>query len=221
MLFRSPHRLILHTNVWQGDDVFEEARRLFTEVYKFHPAEEIDGVSLDYPQYQADVKRLQVLRDIGGIYLDTDMFMIRSVDEFRNNRFVMGIEGEKDGEIEALSNALMMSEQGSPIITKWLQKIPEYLRKNIWAAHAVNLPVTLIDEYKDAFTVLPQKAFVPFDLKQNYLFSNIDEHLLDEAYAVHAWETYFKSYEISDIVNKDYMMTSDSLFARTFRKYAD
>jgi len=48
----------------------------------------------------SDVARLQVLLEVGGIYVDTDSVILRSLDELRAHRMVLGEESDIDlGEV--------------------------------------------------------------------------------------------------------------------------
>jgi hypothetical protein len=38
------------------------------------------GVEIKHPQYRSDVTRLQILNTHGGIYMDTDMFLLEPLD---------------------------------------------------------------------------------------------------------------------------------------------
>lgn len=214
-------KLIIHTNVKKTENEnLINALELADEIVELQPETFFEGIPLKYPQYQADIARLNILKKWGGIYLDTDMFMIMPFDKWRVFDFVMGVESEnKEGKITSLSNAAMMSAPDSPVIDKWFELIPKYLRTDVWASHAVNLPVEFIGDRSLNMTVLKQKIFVPFDLSRNFLFERnaacIDD--IEGAHAVHAWETFFINHMPAPT---PYSARNDhSLFSKLFWRY--
>lgn len=52
-------------------------------------------------EHKADVVRLQLLLEVGGMYMDTDSVILKSLDKFRNNELTLGqASGISVGEIE-------------------------------------------------------------------------------------------------------------------------
>ena len=52
-------------------------------------------------EHKADVVRLQLLLEVGGMYMDTDSVILKSLDKFRNNELTLGQASEISvGEIE-------------------------------------------------------------------------------------------------------------------------
>jgi len=41
-------------------------------------------------EHKADVVRLQLMLEVGGMYMDTDSVVVKSLDEFRNKDLVLG-----------------------------------------------------------------------------------------------------------------------------------
>lgn len=61
--------------------------------------------------YVTDVLRLDVLYRYGGVYLDTDMLIKKSLNEFLSNKLVMGFQYEN-----SVLTGLIMSEPENPFI---------------------------------------------------------------------------------------------------------
>ena len=61
--------------------------------------------------YVADVARLWILYNEGGIYMDTDVEIYKPIDEFLDKEGFIGFE-----DIHYLSTALIGAEKGNPII---------------------------------------------------------------------------------------------------------
>src|SRR5258708_6871344 len=68
---------------------WEKAKR-YVNVVRVAPPEEVFGVRLYHFAHKADVMRLQVLMDQGGIYLDMDIICVRPFTPLLGHSFVMG-----------------------------------------------------------------------------------------------------------------------------------
>ena len=182
------------------------------EVRPVDPPTEIEGVKLEHVQYKADVLRLQILQKLGGIYLDTDSLLLKPLTPLVGPEIVLARESEN-----SIAMSPIIAKPGGAFIDEWLRRIPQALSKEIWANHAVNLPVDISKHHH--CDIRPQAEFFPFDLRHNYLFDHgrADEHAerLGDPYALHVYETYWAGYlgEVDDW----YMQNRDTLFARLFR----
>ena len=54
-------------------------------------------------EHQSDVARLQILLEIGGIYIDDDILFLKSFDELRNHQTVLAEEN-----YDALGNGVIL-----------------------------------------------------------------------------------------------------------------
>ena len=173
---------------------------------------EIGGVPLTHIQYKADVLRLRILQEHGGIYLDTDSLLLKPLTPLVGPEMVLARESP-----DSLAMSPIIAKPGADFIGKWLDRIPAALEVGTWAYHAVNLPVEISKEC--LCDIRPQHEFFPFDLRHNYLFDEgrADEHIkrLGDPYALHVYETYWAGY--IDGVDESYMRTRDTLFARLFK----
>ena len=66
--------------------------------------------------FVADYARLIILREHGGIYLDTDMFVLRPLMSFLNNELVLGKEDETH-----ISAGMIACVPGNVFIDKCLE----------------------------------------------------------------------------------------------------
>lgn len=191
-------------NWWRVKDLFE--------IRHIDPPSEIEGVKLEHVQYKADVLRLQILQKLGGMYLDTDSLLLKPLTALAGPSIVLAQESP-----DSIAMSPIIAPPGDPFVAEWLKRIPTALSKEIWAHHAVNLPVEISKILP--CDIRPQAEFFPFDLRHNYLFDygRADEHAerLGDPYALHVYETYWRGY--IDEVDEGYMRTQDTLFARLFR----
>ena len=52
----------------------------------------LNAVVVQVIEHKADVARLQIQQEVGGIYLDTDVVFLKSVDELRKYKMVLAEE---------------------------------------------------------------------------------------------------------------------------------
>ena len=180
---------------------------------------EFGGTKITHPQYQSDVTRLQILYREGGIYLDTDMFLLHPLEFWvRNMQSSLVLSKEPGG--TSLCNALMIAPAGSEFVKVWLDEMPKALKSDIWANGGVNLPYRLASLNDDWVSVLDSDYFCPLDLSRTWLFDTdavvigAGEKLVENSFSVHAYETYWRDYV--GHVTPEWIEKNDCLFARKF-----
>jgi hypothetical protein len=82
------------------------------------------GNPLLHYAHRADVFRLQQLIEVGGIYLDCDVFIHRDFDDLLNNSVVLGQEGED--ETIGLCNAVILAEPGARFLRRWYSQYSRF-----------------------------------------------------------------------------------------------
>ena len=65
-------------------------------------------------EHRADVARLQIEMEIGGIYLDTDTAVLKNIDELRTHEMVLAEEQE-----DALGKILLLFDVRSGLTRFW------------------------------------------------------------------------------------------------------
>ena len=105
----------------------------------------------------ADVLRLEILRDEGGIYLDADAYALQSFDAIlRGARdVVMAHEG---GNRYGMANAVIVAKKGAPFIERWLKEYVNFDEQD-WNWHSVVLPKRLADQNPEEICALSPMAF--------------------------------------------------------------
>ena len=138
---------------------WELAKQYITPV-KIEPPTEIFGNPVNHYAHQADVIRLQILIEEGGIYLDSDVLCLKSFSDLLNlegkkGGFIMGQEGENSVK---LCNAIMLSEKDAEFSKIWLSQYTTFDDNN-WAGHSIELPYMLFQQYPDLINVMDYKSF--------------------------------------------------------------
>jgi hypothetical protein len=125
------------------------------------PAEYLNGFQHASPDmdisHMADILRLQVLRAEGGIYLDSDAFVLRPFDTLLKGArdVVMAHEGGYRG---ALTNAVILAKKEAPFIRRWLAEYDTFDDAK-WNYHSVILPDKLATLHPEDLCELSPTAF--------------------------------------------------------------
>jgi hypothetical protein len=86
------------------------------------------GVPRDHYAHRADLARLHVLREHGGVYLDLDTICVRPFGDLRQHRCVMGWE---DLDRRHLCNAVILAEPGAEFVERQLAAQASF-RPGMW-----------------------------------------------------------------------------------------
>ena len=130
------------------------SREMLTLV-KIGAPRSIFGNPVSDPAHRADIVRLEKLLEVGGIYLDCDVFVHRDFDDLLQHRTVLGAEGRS-----GLCNAVIIAEPQAPFLKKWYDEYASFRgRKGYWAEHSVQVPFQLAQKHPSEITLLPEDAF--------------------------------------------------------------
>ena len=227
---QNPDKLYLYYNTEPDNNPHWEAAKQYATLVQMDAPSEFEGVSLqDWPQYQADVVRLQKLYDVGGIYLDTDAILTKSLNPFMKNGLTMcghvsGFSKELGHDVDSIPVSTIIAKSKSEFIKIWLGKLADGLKSNIWAWHAVNLPVKIYKERCDLLSLQEMSTFLPFDFNDDRILTATGAEAesyvghIEPSYAVHMWDSVWV--EKNKAVTPEFVAASDSPFARIFRKYS-
>lgn len=95
-----------------------DAAKPMVNVRRIDLIDTVYGHPIHHFAHRADVLRLKVLHEYGGIYLDMDVVSLKSFDDILNHSFVLGQEGES-GEI-GLCNGVILSQPRAPFLRRWM-----------------------------------------------------------------------------------------------------
>jgi len=170
------------------------------------PPADVFGRPLTHYAHKADVIRLQVLLQYGGIYLDIDTFALRSFRQvgLLRKSAVLAMEEHwhkwaSFWEPGGLCNAVIVAEPESPFLRRWLATYSSF-DDNDWARHSVQLPWDMALAYPQEVTVLDNRAmFYPLWVEEDLRlvhepsspgwFGRGWDMLRSGQLAYHAWES--------------------------------
>jgi len=166
---------------------------------------DFDDYDLGYFQYKADVVRMQLLYEHGGIYLDLDMLILKNFEKlFENNK---SLYLSKEGEGPGLINAFIACKPKNEFIKIWLNAYKSGLRMGVWAYHIRDTNRLLIEKYpyyiqKYQIDILDSKYFFSIPWCHSGTFANLKHHQFNEDnYGLHLFETILTP----QIVNNPYL----------------
>jgi len=185
-------------------------------VQKVQAPTDIFGKPITEPAHKSDVIRLQVLIQEGGIYLDTDVIVVKPFTQLLNYDFVMGQQGQNGS--EGLCPATILSKKNSTFAKKWLAGFKDTFVGTGpgtpgWCIHSVNYPLWLSQQMPEDITILHHEAFFwplyhPTGIKD--IFETPNYHS-PNSYSIHLWESSGKNF--LNEMTEDKIINGDSLFA--------
>ena len=184
----------------------------------------LNGVTLKTLTHQSDFIRNSLLYHLGGVYADTDMFIVKPLDDLLKDRQAV-LSREDTGFI---SSALMFLRRNSCFMCTHARRACENY-DGWWLSHAT-ITLHKVAEQKDDFPGL----FVISDFKRGFcpiscsmltcgwkLFDasmkTIDFNL-SQAYSVHLTNTFTGQKQKTTLQNYEWISTSPSAVAAAVRK---
>lgn len=98
----------------------------------------IFGKRLSSVYHASDIARLRVLREYGGIFLDGDSYLVRSLDAFRHYEMALGWHPR-----QALGTQVLVAHRNARFLKLWYESY-RYYRPERWYWNAGRLPTEMI-----------------------------------------------------------------------------
>jgi len=190
------YKIMLHNDIEPIGNVCWDELKTFSQievVYRERPRH-FDGFDLKYVQYQADVARLEILYEFGGIYLDLDILVLRNfTDLFKSDKsFYISRE---TGDHMGLINSFLAAKPKNEFLKIWLDSFKTGLRMESWAYHIRDTNKQLIGEnphykIKYGIEILDHHHFFPVPWTDQAAFENKKTVVFKETtYGVHLFDT--------------------------------
>jgi Glycosyltransferase sugar-binding region containing DXD motif len=209
------HEILVHFEHEPAGPFWAFAKAHVTCVHVSAPTEVFGRPIANYA-HAADLLRLRILVEQGGIYFDLDTMVIRRVDDLPVDRVVMGLEVHRDGAPIGLCNAFIAAPPGSAFLRAWLDSYSDFDAGD-WNKHSVRRPFELVQQFPALVHVAPQSAFFSPGWDKESL-KDLFERCVDVsgAYSMHLWESlswsYLSSLTVARIACED---TTFNLCARS------
>lgn len=190
---------------WFGNELPEKYKPYIESWSKLNPDYEIkmignDNVKLDSVITESFARkkycvasnyiRIKQLYDTGGIYLDTDIEVVKSFDSLLHNKLVIAIEDKW-----VVNGAVILAEKNHPFLKRCLEFIDKYgwIEKDIdletgprmmtKIAREYGWKEGMIGQFKD-ISILPPVYFYPYHYTEKFS----KEYVKKETFTIHHWE---------------------------------
>ncbi|KAF5742264.1 putative Alpha 1 4-glycosyltransferase family protein [Tripterygium wilfordii] len=184
----------------------------FDYIFKDTPAEfwfnllkkgNVDPGEVSLGQNLSNLLRLALLYKYGGIYIDTDVIVLRSLAELRNSIGAQTINLET-GKWSRLNNAVLIFDKQHPLLFKFIEEFAFTFDGNKWGHNGPYLASRVVKRIEGRpgfnFTVLPPSAFYPVnwsrirslfrcprdEVHSKWLHSKLDQ-IRKQSFTVHLW----------------------------------
>lgn len=223
------HHVFEPTNYWWnqtkllGEIKNNNEKKIEIKFLKVEKINEIFGNRVNSFAHKADILRLKIMKDIGGIYLDTDVISLRPLaNEWLQEGpdFIMGQEGE--GAFHGLCNAVMIGAPNSTFVQKWWNEYRNF-SDNVWQEFSVELPRKLWLLNPEDIRVLGHTRFFWPLWSDNHvrMVHSLEKPLKydfekEGNYMYHAWSNVAKYYLN---LTQEFIMNTDTPFNVAVRKF--
>lgn len=165
-------------------------------------------------QNLSNLLRLGLLYRFGGIYIDTDVVVLKSFEKLRNVIGAQTIDVETRN-WSRLNNAVMIFDKGHPLLYKFIEEFALTFDGNKWGHNGPYLVSRVVSRVTGRpgynFTVLPPIAFYPVDWTRIGGFFQrpryeIDliwleaklRHIHRQSYAMHLWNKQSRGLKVEE-----------------------
>ncbi|GAV75465.1 Gly_transf_sug domain-containing protein/Gb3_synth domain-containing protein [Cephalotus follicularis] len=186
------------------------AEAWFREIKSGHK----DPGEIPLAQNLSNLISLAILYKYGGIYLDTDFFVLKSFKGLRNSIGAQSIDSVSK-KWTRLNNAVMVFDMNHPLLFEFMQEFASTFDGNKWGHNGPYLVSRVVENVEGRpgynFTILPPMAFYPvywtrierlFKKPKNWDDSSwVKGQLLQlsgETYGVHLWNKLSSRFKIEE-----------------------
>jgi mannosyltransferase OCH1-like enzyme len=201
MIYNLPdYNIIIYNDIEPTDNIYWNKLKINEKItIKYYERPRVfDGFNVQNVQYSADIARLEILYNYGGVYLDLDMLVINNfVDIFKdNNDFYISKESENG---DGLINSFLASKPKNEFIKLWLDCFATGLRTEKWAYHISTSNKLLLEKNKHfmikyKIKIINSYHFFPifFDDAEKFKNNKVFNFKKD-TYGIHLWDSYYKN----------------------------
>jgi hypothetical protein len=198
-----------------------------TDVEAVHvdlPAE-VFGNPVEHFAHKADVLRMRILLEQGGIYLDLDTICQRSFEPLLDGRVVMGREERilEDGSraTVGLCNATIIAPPNAEFLRLWYETYRDFKGGSSgdgWNKFSVQVPMQLAIEHPSLIRIEPAASFFWPSWDSAGLHAMFSEdRAFPEAFSFHLWESH--SWHLAKHLDATAVLTVDTTYNKIARKF--
>lgn len=176
--------------------------------------------------FVSDYIRLKALYDFGGIYLDTDMMVLKSLDSLLENKCFFGAE-DKD----YVSCGIIGAEKNNKMIFDFLMKYNSIQIDQKW--DLITMPILITEQIRERFIfansfinaidfgdvkIYETDFFYPLPNRNRLDSNNYHKYLTSKSITIHLWAASWVDHdEFYYISNKFYLKAFFEIFKKILR----
>lgn len=156
---------------------------------RMEPPSILSGVHIRITEHKTDITRLSALHDYGGIYMDLDVIVLKSLKPLMcKNEMILGAETEVK-----LNTGFMLAKPGARFIKLWLNYYLVNYEPHVWDFNAVCVPFNLWRLHTDLVHVELRSFHHPNwrSDEVKYIFNPRFHYDWSQNYVMHTW---YRSY---------------------------
>lgn len=167
--------------------------------------ESIFNKSVDQLAHRADVMRLEILINYGGIYFDTDVLALRSFEPLLSLADV--VMANQDDDEKTACSAIVIAKKNATFLRRVYDAYQSF-DDSCWDCHSVRLTGQLALIYPNEARLLPTVTFFYPGYYHGDIFFRENDYNFSSNYASHLWNKVFH-----DELEK---LTPEKILARNF-----
>ena len=185
------YQIYIHNDIEPDCDEWNELKKYSNiSIKKINRIKEFDGFPISHVQYEADIHRMYLLYEYGGIYLDMDIFIIKDITPLLDGHSLYIAKETEDNFI----NCVLISEPKNEFIFIWLKYFATGLRMGIWGWHIRDLPKLLLNKFPNYYSkynikLLDYENFCPIHWTQSHILKDSNFKPTEKIYGIHLFET--------------------------------
>ncbi|KAL4235991.1 hypothetical protein ACF0H5_004379 [Mactra antiquata] len=121
---------------------------------------------LGYVEHASDIMRIEALINYGGIYMDTDTILVKSVDKLRNYSCVMSEQTRS-----LLGSAFIMSEKSGTFVNEWMGGYRSHYKPTSYIYNAMRYPYMLMKRNPDIIHTEYGTISRPYKMRHYSIFN--------------------------------------------------
>ncbi|KAE8733237.1 putative polyol transporter 4-like [Hibiscus syriacus] len=174
----------------------------------------VDPGDVSLGQNLSNLLRLALLYKYGGVYIDTDVIILKSFNHLRNVIGAQSINAETKS-WSRLNNAVLIFDKQHPLLFKLIQEFALTFDGNKWGHNGPYLVSRVVARVIGRpgfnFTVMPPSTFYPVDwsrirtlfrrpndqIHSDWLHRKLEE-IQGQSYAVHLWNRHSREVRVQE-----------------------
>ena len=189
---QKPDGIYFHTNYAPSGHYWNKLLQ-FPEFHTVHRERPriVFGVNIEKEAFEtsdSDITRVKILMEEGGIYLDTDVWVLKSLDLLRKFECVLGSEGSKSNGPSKiiLTNSVIVASNSSAFLRLWMEHYLFDYQYQKWGHNFCVVPTKLAKQYPDLIHIEKKTLLHPSWYQPVYLYGSKIYPWRDN-YVLHLW----------------------------------